>query len=111
MRKQLITSVMFAAIAAMIGVAVVENQAANAITQNAGQGSSQSQSQNVGQSNVGTASQGNSGNQGGAQAGQDNDDNDDDNDHFKQSNKNSQSQKNVQVIKQKARCGGAVFSC
>ena len=60
MRKQLITSVMLAAIAGMIALAVVENQAANAISQTAGQGSSQSQSQNVGQGNAGAASQGGS---------------------------------------------------
>ena len=49
MRKQLITSVMLAEIAGMIALTVVENQAANAISQNAGQASNQQQSQNVGQ--------------------------------------------------------------
>ena len=49
MRKQLITSVMLATIAGMIGLAVVENQAVNAIEQNAGQASNQQQQQNVGQ--------------------------------------------------------------
>ena len=108
MRKQLITSVMLAAIAGMIGLAVVENQAANAITQSAAQGSNQQQSQNVGQSNLGAASQGGGGNSnGGGGVGNDNSGGDDQDD-FKQSNKNKQSQNSVQVIKQKARCG---FNC
>lgn len=110
MRKQLITSVLLAAIAGMIGLAVVENQAANAITQNAGQGSNQHQQQNVGQANLGAASQGGGGGSGGN--GVDNDGGDDDDD-FKQSNKNSQKQSSKQSIKQKAKCSGAVavFAC
>ena len=35
----------------------------------------------------------------------------DDQDDFKQSNHNKQSQDNVQVIKQKTKCRGAIFSC
>ena len=111
MRKQLITSVMLAAIAGMIGLAVVENQAANAIDQSAGQASNQQQSQNVGQANSGAASQGGGGSSsGGGGVGNDNSGGDDQDD-FKQSNKNRQSQDSVQVIKQKAKCRGLGFSC
>ena len=89
----------------------MENQAANAITQNAGQGSNQQQSQNVGQANLGAATQGGGGSSsGGGGVGNDNSGGDDQDD-FKQSNHNKQSQKSVQVIKQKARCGGSVFNC
>jgi hypothetical protein len=101
---------MLAAIAGMIGLAVVENQAANAITQNAGQASNQQQQQNVGQANLGAALQVGGGGSGGN--GVDNDGGDGEND-FKQSNKNSQKQSNKQSIKQRAACGGIVagFSC
>ena len=111
MRKQLITSVMLAAIAGMIALAVVENQAANAIDQSAGQGSSQSQSQNVGQANLGAASQGGGGSSNGGGGVANDNSGGDDQDDFKQSNHNKQSQDSVQVIKQKAKCRGAIFSC
>ena len=94
----------------MIALAVVENQAANAISQSAGQASNQQQSQNVGKLIQGSATQGGGGGStNGGGVGNDNSGGDDQDD-FKQSNKNSQSQNNVQVIKQKAKCRGALFT-
>ena len=65
------------------------------------------QSQNVGQANLGAASQGGGGSSnGGGGVGNDNSGGDDQDD-FKQSNHNKQSQDSVQVIKQKVKCRGA----
>ena len=61
MRKQLITSVMLAAIAGMIGLALKVIKPANAIDQSAGQASDQQQSQNVGRTNLGAAIRGSGG--------------------------------------------------
>ena len=85
----------------MIALVVVENQAANAIDQSAGQASSQPQSQNVGQANLGAASQGGGGSSNGGGGVANDNSGGDDQDDFKQSNQNRQSQDSVQVIKQK----------
>ena len=99
MRKQLITSVMLAAIAAMIGVAVVGNEAASALEQEASQSSNQAQNQDVAQLNSNDGYDTAEAENEGAQVGDNDADANDD-----QSNDNTQVQSSIQSIIQKAKC-------